>query len=266
MKIILQTSTVRNSNADLDCTACQKCRVRDRCLPGDADPIGMQEIAAIVDHRRQVKRGAILYRMDDTFKFLYALRVGQFKVTQIDPCGAVQVLAFQLPGDLLGMDAIETRRHQSEAVAIEDSELCAIPFAALESAMSRSSNLLKRFHRLMSMEIMRDQSTMLILANMRAEQRMATFLLNLSLRHENSGLSAARFQLRMSREEIGNFLGLTRESVSRMMTGMERQGILELDNHGLEILDFIGLKSLATASGPNRKSTGVGTAIANVQV
>ena len=151
-------------------------------------------------------------------------------------------------GELLGMDAISAERHHCDAVALEDSEVCEIPFDQLQELFSHIPGLLHHFHRMMSMEITREQSVMLLLGNMRAGQRFAAFLVNLGSRYVARGYSPTSFQLRMSREEIGNYLGLTIESISRLLSRFKKQGLLTVDKREVTLLEPALLKAMAAGT------------------
>ena len=166
---------------------------------GDTD---LEKLDQIIGRRRKVRKDTLLYRMDDPFTNLYAVRLGHFKTYQITPSGEQQITGFQMAGELLGMDAISTDQHHCDAMALEDSEVCEIPFPRLEELFGTIPTLLHHFHRMMSREITREQNVMLLLGNMRAEQRFAAFLVNLASRYAARGYSSTAFQLRMSREEI----------------------------------------------------------------
>lgn len=218
------------------------------CLPMGLNEKDMTQLDAIIGRRRRIPRDGTLYRMGDLFTNLYAIRVGHFKTYQVDIGGKQQITGFQMAGELLGMDAISTDRHHCDAVALEDSEVCEIPFPRLEELFGNIPTLLHHFHRLMSQEITREQSVMLLLGNMRAEQRLAAFLVNLSSRYAARGYSSNKFQLRMSREEIGNYLGLTIESISRLLSRFKKEGRLGVFNREIEILEPIILKELAAGT------------------
>jgi CRP/FNR family transcriptional regulator len=208
----------------------------------------MDRLDMIIGHRRKVQRGANLYRMNDPFTKLYAIRVGHFKTYQINTAGEQQINGFQMPGELLGMNAIGTGRHSCGAIALEDSEVCEIPFAKLEELIAEIPTLLRHFHRLMSQEITREQNAMTLLGNMRAEQRLAVFLVNLGARYAARGYSSSTFQLRMMREDIGNYLGLTIESISRLLSSFKKGGFLKVSNRDIEVLDPTRLKALAAGT------------------
>jgi CRP/FNR family transcriptional regulator, anaerobic regulatory protein len=227
---------------------CSACSMHELCLPMGLDEADMSRLDQIIGRRRKVLRDGSLYRVGDPFTTLYAIRLGHFKTYQINPEGDQQVTGFQMAGELLGMDAISTDRHHCNAVALEDSEVCEIPFSRLANLFSDMPTLLRHFHRMMSQEITREQSVMLLLGNMRAEQRFAAFLTNLSSRYAARGYSATSFQLRMSREEIGNYLGLTIESISRLLSKFKKQGWLKVSNRDLEILDLPVVKAVAAGT------------------
>jgi CRP/FNR family transcriptional regulator len=146
------------------------------------------------------------------------------------------------------MDAISTDRHHCDAIALEDSEVCEIPFPRLEELFGTMPILLRHFHRMMSQEITREQSVMLLLGNMRAEQRFAAFLVNLASRYLARGYSSTSFQLRMSREDIANYLGLTIESISRLLSKFKKQELLTVSNREIVLLDPVKLKAMAAGT------------------
>jgi CRP/FNR family transcriptional regulator len=229
-------------------TSCSACSMHQLCLPMGLDSDDMSRLDAIIGRRRRIERDSHLYRMGDPFSNLYAIRLGHFKTFQIDVGGEQQITGFQMAGELLGMDAISADRHHCSAVALEDSEVCEIPFTRLEDLFGHIPALLHHFHRMMSQEITREQSVMLLLGNMRAGQRFAAFLVNLGARYAARGYSASNFQLRMSREEIGNYLGLTIESISRLLSRFKKHGLLRVNNREIEILDLERMKALAAGA------------------
>jgi CRP/FNR family transcriptional regulator len=184
--------------------------------------------------------------MGDPFVNIFAVRSGHFKTYQINAEGVEQITGFQMSGDFLGMDAISAEFHPSFAVALEDSELCEIPFARLETLFSEMPTLLHHFHRSLSQEISREQSSMLLLGNLPADQRFASFLVNVSLSYRERGYSPTRFVLRMTRQDIGNYLGLTIESISRLLAKFSRIGWIRVKQREIELLDLPGLTSLVT--------------------
>lgn len=230
--------------------SCAGCSMHQLCLPMGLDDAEMLRLDQIIGRRRRIKRDQSLYRVGDTFGTLYAIRLGHFKTFQINSNGSQQITGFQMAGELLGMDAIGTGHHQCEAVALEDSEVCEIPFNRLEELFQDMPVLLRQFHRIMSREISREHGVMLALNNMSAQQKLAAFLVNLSSRYVTRGYSATRFQLRMTREEIGNYLGLAVESVSRLLSSLKKNGVIEVNHRDLELLDLAQLRSIALGTVP----------------
>ncbi len=228
--------------------SCSTCSMHQLCLPMGLGESDMQRLDQIIGRRRKVPKDSLLYRMEDPFTNLYAIRLGHFKTYQVSPGGEQQITGFQMSGELLGMDAISTDRHHCDAMALEDSEVCEIPFSRLEDLFGTIPTLLHHFHRMMSREITREQNVMLLLGNMRAEQRFAAFLVNLASRYAARGYSSTTFQLRMSREEIGNYLGLTIESISRLLSRLKKQGLLRVANREIELLDPDRLRAIAAGT------------------
>lgn len=225
--------------------SCGNCSMHQLCLPMGLDEADIERLDRIIGRRRRIGRDERLYATGEPFHSLYAVRYGHFKTCQVNAAGGQQITGFQMAGELLGMDAISGDRYQCDAVALEDSEVCEIPFARLEELFGQVPALLRHFHRIMSREITREQNVMLLLGNMRAEQRFAVFLTNLSARYAARGYSSLEFGLRMSREDIGNYLGLTIESVSRLLSRFRKQGWIAVDKREVRLLDPARLKAIA---------------------
>jgi CRP/FNR family transcriptional regulator len=225
--------------------SCAGCSLHQLCLPMGLGNADMDRLDQIIGRGQRIQRDQHLYRMGDPFKNLYAIRFGHFKTCHISNNGEEQITGFQMAGELLGMDAISSDHHHCDAIALEDSEVCEIPFTRLEELFSHIPTLLHHFHRIMSQEITRDQNVMLLLGNMRAEQRFAAFLVNLSSRYLARGYSSTDFQFRMSREDIGNYLGLTIESISRLLSSFRIKGWISVDKREIQILDLPKLKAIA---------------------
>ncbi|HEX5803337.1 MAG TPA: cyclic nucleotide-binding domain-containing protein, partial [Azospira sp.] len=196
-------------------TACSNCNLHEICLPLGLSHDEIEKLDELVSIRRRLKRGEHLYRAGEPFSSIYAVRSGFFKTDVLLEDGREQVTGFQMTGELLGLDGISTETHSCNAVALEDSDVCTIPFSNLEGLSREIQTLQHHFHKVMSREIVRDHGVMMLLGTMRAEERLAAFLLNLSQRFTARGYSPAEFYLRMTREEIGSYLGLKLETVSR---------------------------------------------------
>jgi CRP/FNR family transcriptional regulator len=204
----------------------------------------MAQLDAVIRQSRRLKRGEYLFRSGEGFRSLYAVRTGYFKTCVSSQDGREQVTGFHMSGELMGLDGISSNLHGCDAIALEDSEVCELPFNRMETLGRDIPSLQHHFFRLMSREIVRDQSVMLLLGNMKAEERLAAFLLNLSQRLSARGFAANDFILRMSREEIGSFLGLKLETVSRTLSKFQQQGWLVVDHKHIQLVKPEALKEL----------------------
>ena len=225
-------------------TTCSTCGLRELCLPCGLVKEDLTRIDELVYSRRRVRRGEHLYRAGDAFTALYAFRTVFYKSFVETADGRSHVTGFQMPGDVVGLDGIETGKHNLDVVALEDGEVCVIPYAELEALAARVPTLQKHLHRLMSREIVREQGLMMLLGTMRAESRVAAFLLNLSQRFAARGYSASEFNLRMTREEIGSYLGLKLETVSRIISRFQDRGLVAAQNRYIHIVDAAGLSAV----------------------
>ena len=227
--------------------ACSNCSLRELCLPTGLSAEDMQAVEALVTQGVPIKRGEALYRAGEPFKGLYAVRLGFLKTSVISEDGREQVTGFHMSGDLLGMDAISADHHTCDAIALEDSEVCELPFSDMERLSRKIPALQHHFYKVMSREIVRDHGVMLLLGNMKAEERVAAFLLNLSSRFRLRGYSSTGFHLRMTREEIGSYLGLKLETVSRTLSRFQEQGLIKVQNRLIELQDLAALKQLLSS-------------------
>lgn len=225
--------------------SCTTCSLRELCLPIGLSGEELEQLDGLVSVRKTLARGEFAFRMNTPFQALYAIRSGFFKTYDLHMDGTEQVTGFQMAGEIIGMDAISTEHHACNAVALENSELCEIPFSSLENLTRQLPTLQHQFHKLMSREIIRDHGIMTLLGTMNAEQRLATFLLNLSQRFAIRGYSATRFVLRMSRTEIGNYLGMQLETVSRTLSKFQENGLINVQNKALELKEMEHLRKLA---------------------
>jgi CRP/FNR family transcriptional regulator len=224
--------------------ACSQCNLRELCLPYGLSESEIAQLDHLVAGRRKVKRGHHLYRAGEAFEAIYAIKMGFFKTDILLEDGRDQVTGFQMAGEILGMDGIGTDFHTCNSIALEDSEICIIPFAQLEQLSREVQALQRHFHQVMSREIVRDHGVMMLLGTMRAEERLAAFLLNLSQRFTARGYSPQEFHLRMTREEIGSYLGLKLETVSRAFSRFQDDGLISVHQKHIRILDGAGLKRL----------------------
>lgn len=223
---------------------CLTCSVRELCLPVSLSPEGIQQVDDLIAHRARLKKHQTLYRPGESFRALYAVRVGSVKALLLSEDGREQVVGFHMPGEILGLDGVSTNRHEAAAIALEDSEVCVLPFANVRALARRLPALQQNLHQIMSREIVRDQGMMLLIGSMNSEERLAAFLLNLAERHRRRGFSSAEFVLRMTREEIGSFLGLKVETVSRLFSRFQEAALIQVQGRSVKLLDPIALKQL----------------------
>ena len=229
----------RDEDAARRSARCSACNLRDICLPGGLDEKGMDEFSDMVYTRKRVKRGDTLYRTGEDFNAIYAVHAGFFKSSVVLEDGRDQVTGFHMMGEIVGMDGIGTEHHTTDVIALEDSEVCIIPYARLEEA-----GLQRQLHKAMSRELVRDQGVMMLLGTMRAEERLAAFLLNLAKRLKARGFSSQALLLRMTRDEIGSLLGMKLETVSRIFSRFQKDGLIKIEGKHVPILSIDGVRAV----------------------
>lgn len=207
-------------------------------MPVDLSAGEMQQLEMLSHAKHVYARGDYLYRSGDKLQSLYAIHSGSFKTQVLHEDGREQVTGFQMVGEIIGLDAISTGHHSCDAVALENSEVCELPFNKLEALSRELPSLQHHLHKIMSSEIVRSQGIMLLLGSMRAEERLAAFLLNLSQRFAARGYSPTKFQLLMSRQEIGSYLGMKLETVSRAFSHFQADGLINVKVRSVKILDL----------------------------
>jgi CRP/FNR family transcriptional regulator len=225
-------------------THCMSCSLRELCLPLGLSLDEMKQLDALVGNRVRLKKGDSLYRTGDPFTALYAVRVGSLKTTVLAEDGREQVAGYHMLGEIIGLDGIGSDRHGSQAIALEDTEVCVLPFDRLQDLARNAASLQQNLHRFLSREISRDHNIMLLLGSMRAEERLAVFLLNLSDRYQKRGYSSTEYVLRMTREEIGSYLGLKLETVSRLFSRFQDEGLIQVQGRAIKLLDPPALRHL----------------------
>ena len=224
--------------------ACSNCNLRELCMPLGLNQDELDRIDSLVAVRRKVKRGTTLFRNGEPFTALYAIRTGFFKTSLTTEDGRDQVTGFQMAGEIIGLDGIVNDQHSCDAVALEDAEVCEMPYSRIEELSREVTALQRHVHKIMSREIVREHGVMLLLGSMRAEERLAAFLLNLVQRLHARGFSPLELILRMTREEIGSYLGLKLETVSRTFSKFVEDGIVEVKQRHIRILDTEALKRI----------------------
>jgi CRP/FNR family transcriptional regulator len=204
----------------------------------------LETLDDLVSARCKIKRGAALYSNGDAFAGLYMIRTGFFKTCLVMEDGRAQVTGFQMAGEMLGLDGIAHGHHSCDAVALEDAEVCLMPFERVEELARAIPGFQRHVHRILSREIVCEHGIMLLLGSMRAEERLAAFLLNLVERLHTRGFSKSELVLRMTREEIGSYLGLKLETVSRTFSKFVHEGIVEVRQRHVRIRDTGGLRDI----------------------
>lgn len=224
--------------------ACRNCSLTSLCLPMGLTPEDVDLLDAIVKRNRPLHRGDHLFRQGDKFQCIYVVKTGTVKSFDPGEDGSEQVLGFHLPGEMIGLDAIETGFHHCSAKILETTAVCEIPFNRLEELSSTIPSLQHQMYRLLSREIGHDEDMLTLLGKRNAEERLASFLLSLSGRFQRRGFSPSDFYLSMSRHEIGNYLGLAVETVSRLFTRFQDDGLLKVERKHVQLVDIERLKQI----------------------
>lgn len=228
-----------------EATHCSTCMLSEICLPEGMVHVDVEKLDDLVKTRIRIPRGKALYHLGDETEAVYGIRSGSLKTQLEDATGHVQITGFLLPGEIIGLDGLVENRHVSHAVALEDSEVCVIRLDDMDELARHFPPLQHQFRKLMSKEINRSHQLVRALGSLRSEQRLAAFLLNLSQRLHNLGYSPTEFLLRMSREEIGNYLGLTLETVSRLFSRFAKDGLVRVHQREVQILDMQAIRELS---------------------
>ncbi|QLB13110.1 CRP/FNR family transcriptional regulator [Bisgaardia hudsonensis] len=224
---------------------CQDCSISQLCIPFTLNEHELNQLDNIIERKKPIQKSQILFKAGDGLTSLYAIRSGTIKTYTISESGEEQITSFHLPGDLVGFDAITNMQHPSFAQALETSMVCEIPFDILDDLSGKLPKLRQQIMRLMSNEIKSDQEMILLLSKMNAEERLAAFIHNLSTRYSARGFSAREFRLTMTRGDIGNYLGLTVETISRLLGRFQKINMLSVQGKYITINDMPSLVKLA---------------------
>ena len=230
-------------------TCCSSCSSRGVCLPGGLTRKDADRVEELIYTRRRIRGGETLYYAGDAFVSLYAVHSGSFKTNLTLEDGRDQVTGFCMAGEIIGMEGIGSGQYTCDAIALEDSNVCVIPYARLENLGRELVGLQRQLHQLMSREIVRQSGLMLLLGTMRAEQRVAALLLNLSQRFSARGYSASEFNVRMTRGEMGSYLGLKLETVSRVLSRFQDEGLIVVQQKNVQIKDLLALRRVVGRCG-----------------
>lgn len=228
---------------------CNFCLARKSCLISTLNSSENSELSSIINHEKPLMKGQRLFLQGDKFHSLYLIRSGCFKSCIVDESGDRQVTGFHYSTDILGIDGIDTSRYMCEVEALETSSVCSLPFDRFKDASLQSNQkVYNRLLRSVSCMMFRESHLMMVLGKMRAEQRLAHFLLDISQRMHDRGESAIEFRLSMARYDIANYLGLAVETVSRLFKRLEEQGLIAADRHRVRLIDMDGLQLLIASN------------------
>ncbi|MCL1073000.1 electron transport transcriptional regulator EtrA [Shewanella dokdonensis] len=223
---------------------CHDCSMGTLCIPFTLNNNELDQLDNIIERKKPIQKGEQLFKSGDSLKSLYAIRSGTIKSYTITEQGDEQITGFHLAGDVIGFDGIHSQQHQSFAQALETSMVCEIPFNTLDELSGAMPKLRQQIMRMMSSEIMTDQSMILLLSKKNAEERLAAFIGNLAVRYGNRGFSPREFRLSMTRGDIGNYLGLTVETISRLLGRFQKSGLIEVNGKYITIVDSAALYEL----------------------
>lgn len=228
---------------------CGDCTLAELCLPFSLAHDEVDLLDKLVKRSRPIERGEFLFRQGEAFQTVFAIRSGSVKSFCITDSGLEQITGFQFPSEILGMAGMDEGFYPMSAQALESTSVCEIPFEQLEELAEKIPQLRRQLMRTMSREIRVDQQMMLLLSKKASEERIATFLLNFSARLSARGYSANVLRLSMSRSEIGDYLGVAMETVSRAFARLQQRGLITVHGKELEIVDYTRLCQLAGGAG-----------------
>jgi CRP/FNR family transcriptional regulator len=226
---------------------CSACAFSEACLSVGYGKPELLQLHCLVEHVGPVRAGSYAFRMGDPFRAIYAVRSGMVKTCAIDSDGREQVLGFHLPGEVVGLNGIYPDRFPCDAVALESTQFCRFSFPAMSALATRLPALQQHLFRLLSKEL---GATAQLAADHSADERVAAFLLDLGDRYAARGFSGAHFRLSMPRGDIANYLRLAPETVSRVLSRLRSQGIIDIDGRRVDLIDRTALRVLAGGATP----------------
>ena len=225
--------------------SCQNCSLVELCLPRGLEPQDLTTLDDMVKQRRLIQKGETVFRQGEESGCIFAVRSGSVKTFTTAKNGEEQILGFHLPGELLGLDGIDNQIHSCTGVALNTATICELPVNQLNALCVKMPGLQQQLLSLISDEITKDHTMLLLLARRNAEQKLATFLINVSSRFKARGYSPDEFELTMSRYDIGNYLGLADETVSRLISRFKENSVINAERKKIKILDHKLLQDIA---------------------
>jgi CRP/FNR family transcriptional regulator len=223
--------------------SCENCSLRELCLPRGMSGSDLVRINEIIERKKPVQKNDFLFRAGDNNRALYAVLAGSVKTVVDAPNGDEQIVGFHFPGELLGLDGFQGDTHSCSAVALETASICEIPLDKLDIVCHQVPSIQGEIRRIMGRELSEDHAMMLLLGRMNAEEKLASFLMNISRRMEERHRKASEFILPMPRQDIANFLGLAVETVSRLFARFQEDGVISVDRRRVNIINMDALKS-----------------------
>lgn len=224
--------------------ACNNCSLQQLCIPVGLEGDDFTKLESIVGHSRPLPRGKHIYLPEDRFTSLYAIRSGSVKTYNVASDGTEYVTGFYLPGEIIGLDAVATGVHPCGARTLETTSLCELPYDRLEDLSAVIPGVSKQLLRIMSQELHSEEQLLMMVGSQSAEARLVALFLSLSSRFARRGYSATEFVLSMSRSDIGSFLGLAVETVSRLLKRLQEQGLIQVNHREIKLLEMEKLRAM----------------------
>ena len=224
---------------------CAKCLLKETCLPAGLQADEVREFERLIDSRRCLKAGEVLYRTDEPFRMLYAIRAGCLEASVLPGDGGERIIGVHMEGAIIGFDGIFSGRHACNAVALEKAEVCAMPFDELNQLACRIPQLRQSIHRVWAREMRRNQAQMVLLGSKQTHQRLAAFLLDLAERQSQRGRPpTGELALRIARGPLSNYLGMTPEALSRGFHRLTAEGLITVSGRKVTLLDPESLRGV----------------------
>lgn len=234
---------------------CSNCNLQELCLPRGLNAENMEKLDHVVKGSRPMQKGQYIFRTNDDFQSFYAVRSGSVKLYDSNESGEEQIIGFYFPGEILGFDAVEHHKHSCSAITLETTTVCSIPYEKINEISANIPGLQDQIFRLMSRELSKENKLLLTINKRSAEERLATLIISLSTRFKNLGYSAKEYNLPMSRQDIGNYLGLTIETVSRLFTKFQKNGLIRIDKKTVFLEDIDTLRSMCEGFSDKKKNS-----------
>lgn len=249
LKVVQTDSALSRTSKNALCSpiTCNDCGIHGLCSEVNGSEVDLSLPETIVKNRRMVERGELLYRTNEPVCSIYAIRTGSVKTYVLTTDGRMQITGFHIPGELLGLGALAARCFTTEAMALETTMLCEVPIEVLEVYSRQIPSVREQMLKILSREIIDNQELMLLLGKKNAEERLATFLLNISKRFRRRNYSGTDFNLSMSRSDIGNYLGITEETVCRVFTRFQNDGLLTAERRQVQLIELNKLNKIANS-------------------